>query len=264
MKFAVHRSHMASGRNLRRSFPAMRASVIVVLACFGFGEPLERRMFNGRKSRQGEFPYAASIRAAGVDCSGALISRWFVLTAAHCLRFLDDGDIIFVTLGTTDFYPFAEDPGAVKFRAEMKYFIHENFTLPSADNDIALIRLPERVMLSEKIQPIKMSRSGKVDQQSGEVQAAVMGWGEMETGASADFLQTARLKLIPISDCFGFQSDFIETITERHICARNLDNKGTVGPCDGDSGEYLHWIVSFSINIVRLQAHLWFWWRQTN
>lgn len=217
-------------------------------------------MFNGRKSRQGEFPYVASIRAAGVDCRGALISRWFVLTAAHCLRFLGEGDILFVTLGTTDYYPFSEDPGAVKFRAEMKYLIHENFTLPSADNDIALIRLPERVMLSEKIQPIKMSRSGKVDQQSGEVQAAVMGWGEMETGATADFLQTARLKLIPISDCFGFQSHFIETITERHICAMSLDNKVTVSPCDGDSGEYLHWIVSFPINIVvRLQAHLWFW-----
>lgn len=228
----------------------MKNSFVVLFAWLfhvGFGS-LERRIYNGRSARGGEFPFIANVEAAGVTCGGALISQSFVVTAAHCLRFLDEHEKFTITLGTVDFYPFDEDDDAVKFRANMKFWMHENFTLPSAENDIAVVRLPSPVKLSEKIQPIKISRDGKVDQRAGDVLTVVMGWGERASGVPADFLQTARMRLIPISDCRRrYQSHFVETITMRHICALG-DNKEAhvVGPCDGDSGEHLHSIVTKS------------------
>lgn len=221
----------------------MKGSFVILLAYFniGFGS-LERRIYNGRSARRGEFPYIANVVAAGTTCGGALISQSFVLTAAHCLRFLNEHEEFTITLGTVDFYPFDEDDDAMKFRANMKFWVHENFTLPSAENDIAVVQLPSLVNFSEKIRPIKISRDGKVDQRAGDVSTVVMGWGERVSGVPADFLQTARMKLIPINDCLRYQSHFVETITMRHICALGADNKEAhaVGPCDGDSGENLY------------------------
>lgn len=239
----VHKSLIEKRLQSSAQFPTMKESFVVLLVCFhaGFGS-LERRIYNGRNARGGEFPFIANVEAAGITCGGALISQSFVLTAAHCLRNLDEHEKFTITLGTVDFYPFDEDGDALKFRTNMKFWMHENFSLPSAENDIAVVRLPRLVKFSEKIQPIKISRNGRVDQRTGDVLTVVMGWGERASGGPADFLQTARMKLIPIRDCLRYQSHFVETITMRHICAMGADNEEAYAltPCDGDSGEHHH------------------------
>lgn len=212
-------------------------AITISLLSSGFSS-FERRIFHGNDAAKGEFPYMANIRASGLTCGGALISKKFVLTAAHCFLGHSKDDDIVVILGTRGYWYSSRKPYAVKFKTSMKYWVHENFTMPSALHDIAVIQLPNPVELSERISPIKISRDRRIDRDGEKVVAVISGWGNTESNEPAEVLQTAKMKLVPISDCLKFQKHYVETLTADHICALGLSN-GTelaVGPCDGDSG----------------------------
>lgn len=216
----------------------MKFVVFLVLLADASFSALQRRIYNGRDANENEFPYLVSIRAAGTTCGGALLDGGFVLTAGHCLMHLDEGQQIFVSLGSRKFYTYAEEPQRVIHKGDMKFWIHENFSMPSAESDLALIRLPVH-NVSKSIRPIKISNDNKIDERGEEVIALAAGWGEMETGEPSDTLQTTKMKLIPISECLKYQEHYTENITENHICAFGLHNQPNrvSGPCDGDSGE---------------------------
>lgn len=213
----------------------MRASFVVAAALaitfFNYCSP-QRRIFNGRDAKDSEFPYIASVQVGGTTCGGTLIHVRYVLTAAHCLMDRFEGEKIRVMLGSTNFYAFGKEPYRKEFKTE-KYWIHENFSMPSANDDIAVIQLPQPVELTKGIKTIQISRDKNIDQRNREVVPSIVGWDLM------DYLQTAKMKLIPIEDCLKFQKDFVEKITRDHICALGKDNKPghIVSPCDGDSGE---------------------------
>lgn len=212
--------------------------IVLAFVCFNFElAALQRRIYNGQNARANEFPYIALIRTRGMYCGGALISDRFVLTAAHCVMNLEQDERFTVVLGSHNYYVSDDDQKVVKLRANMKFWKHENFTMPSAVNDIAIIELSKNVTFSDNIKPISISRDKLIDDKR--VVAVIAGWGETEK-TEPDVLQTAKMKLIPINDCIKYQKHFIETLTETNICAFGVQEKSglnrTIGPCDGDSG----------------------------
>lgn len=199
----------------------------------------QRRIYNGREAVQNEFPFVVNVRSSGLTCGGVLLSDEFVLTAAHCLIDHVKGKDITVILGSRDFYFYSEKNSTkIRFKSDMKFWIHAGFELPSAVHDIAIVKLPRRVTFSKNIQPVKISKNKLVEQTNNK--AFTIGWGETESGEPADVLQAAPMKLIPISDCRKYQKHFIEKLTENHICAFGVKSKhhhDGGSACDGDSGE---------------------------
>lgn len=196
----------------------------------------QNRIFNGQDAMENEFPYMAFV-SAGFSCSGSLINEQFVLTAAHCLMDSSEGDLFKVTLGDRR-SPFHSDESPIKFYESMKFWVHENFTMPSAENDVGLIKLPHPIEFSESVRPLRLSKNPSVDTADHQVDVILAGFGLSEGYGFKKFLQKAKLKLLPINDCMKFQSNYVEKITKDHICAIGLENEGNhvTSPCDVDSG----------------------------
>jgi secreted trypsin-like serine protease len=157
-----------------------------------------------------------------------LISDRHVLTAAHCLRNLRKGNKLKVDVGFYDRY----QPGGKTLYSD-KYWMHENFTMPSAVYDIGVVELPEALLESDNIKWLKLATKLNAESDSDDKDVEVAGWGDTEYyhGISEE-LQYANMSLITLDECKKYKSHYIEDLNDDHICAEKV--KGD--PCDGDSG----------------------------
>ncbi|CAG9804336.1 unnamed protein product [Chironomus riparius] len=205
---------------------------------------LQRRIFNGFDAKPLQFPYIVSVRGIFYTCGGALLSERYVLTAGHCLMDIDKDEDVTVILGAYNYYNNKES-GRLQIRSH-NHWVHENFSMPFAENDLGIVELPYAVNFSDQIRPIKLSVDKSIDarisRDDKEIIAVLSGWGYQSADYEpAEILQTARMKLISYEDCIKFQSHFVEKLTRNHICAIGRDNRPghAVLPCDGDSGSPL-------------------------
>lgn len=219
----------------------MQKSFIVIAVSFAFHSFVfsssYRRVFHGHDAEENEFPYMVNVRAARTTCGGGLLNRKYVITAAHCLMDLVEGQPITVILGDRNFHTYKRN-NVIKLHGVMKYWMHEGFSMPSAENDLAIIELSQPVEYSENIKPLNISKDALVDKAGDKVVAVLTGWGLKEGYEPAKILQAAEMKLIPIDDCMKFQEHYSEKITKNHLCGIGLKNepKRPVSACDGDSG----------------------------
>lgn len=150
-----------------------------------------------------------------------------------------ENEPVTVVLGSHNYYDNGEK-GRVKM-ISTKYWIHENFTFPSAENDIGLIELPEEITFTDSIQPIKISKKENIENEK-DLLVVLAGWGRRQGEFLQSVnLQTARLKLIPHEVCVKFKGYYIEKITKNHLCAIGYKNQAgkPIMACDGDSGSPL-------------------------
>lgn len=105
--------------------------------------------------------------------------------------------VLCLQLVSYGFYSFTDDTNKIQFKSNMKFLIHDKFSRPLSRHDLTAIKLPSCIEFSSKIK---------------------------------------QVKLIPISDCFQYQSHFVERITNEFICVKGLSSKlgHVVSPaCDG-------------------------------
>lgn len=87
---------------------------------------LQKRIIGGRRAQFGEYPWQAHIRIAGYQCGGVLVSRHFIVTAAHCIEQARMKDII-VYLGEHD----TQDSGTIdEPMPSEKHFVSRKFIHP--------------------------------------------------------------------------------------------------------------------------------------
>ncbi|XP_055910848.1 brachyurin-like [Eupeodes corollae] len=197
----------------------------------------EGRIIGGLLAPEHSFPYLVglsitkSTRSEGIYwCGGSLISPNFILTAAHCVF----GDIyeVQVKLGVHKRNSLKPHGNIINIQPK-DIIIHEHFNKTITQNDIALIRLPVNVTLTDDIQLIHLA-SSYMDQeflQGQEVIAA--GWGKIVdnmTGIS-EVLRYVDVKIMNQDTCDKAYDEGL--VTSTNICIDGSEMKGT---CKGDSG----------------------------
>jgi secreted trypsin-like serine protease len=159
------------------------------------------------------------------ECSGTILNRRTVLTAAHCI--LPATKSFTLLFGIHDK---SKPPTPIVQRTVTKVILHENFDVTKASNDIALLKFDEPLSLSESIYPACLpddSLENELNPKAGEPMFAV-GWGRTkEGGFSSDILQNVLISAIDDATCSSIYDN-----PPGSFCAGNLN--GGQDTCQGN------------------------------
>ncbi|XP_021503615.1 serine protease 44-like [Meriones unguiculatus] len=188
------------------------------------------RIVGGQPAAESKWPWQVSLQANNRHiCGGSLISKWWVMTAAHCVY----GHLNYeVKLGEVDLW----SSKSVKIPVQ-DIIIHQDFSVMGMIvHDIALALLAFPVNYSAYIQPVCLPRKSFL------VEAGtlcwVTGWGKlMEQGSSSRWLQEVELSIMRHEDCNEILKDstgkIFSLVQEGTVCG--YSEKGA-DACQGDSG----------------------------
>ncbi|XP_036443023.1 complement factor D-like [Colossoma macropomum] len=176
---------------------------------------------NGTEAKPHSRPYMVSIQKDGRHiCGGFLVSKKFVMTAAHCWK---NEPKLTVVLGAHDLSKSSEG----SFRMDVKfYYRHRQFNPHTLDYDIMLLKLRRRVRRTRTVSWISIPQRDE-DIPANTV-CSVAGWGR--TGAfrpPANRLLETRTTIIDRRRCAYYWNN----LTQRMVCAHYPG-----GSCQGDSG----------------------------
>ncbi|XP_054719041.1 serine proteinase stubble-like [Uloborus diversus] len=195
----------------------------------------EARIVGGDDTYEGEFPWAVSVRLLTTHyCGGAIINRYWVLTAAHCVKRYS-ARYFRVRAG-------GQEVSIDGFRPDLdvpidEISVHPEFGQPRRySNDLALLKLRRALEFDERRQPICLPDP---DQDLAGRNATVVGWGwlnELDKG-KAKRLQKVQVPILNNSICAQWYSEEYNGYVQIHdyqICAGYKE--GGKDSCQGDSG----------------------------
>ncbi|XP_044733178.1 mite allergen Der p 3-like [Chrysoperla carnea] len=183
----------------------------------------------GENAEWGDIPYIVSLRSDSLHtCGGVLISKDWIITAAHCVT----SSIIKYTIqyGVLNISSNANDKSVIEIE---KIIIHEKFDSFTTENNIAALKLKEPVKFSKYVSAAVLPEQ---NEEVPEVDNALLaGWGQLYTnGPISTQLQKVELAIIEQDLCQGFH--FLQ-IFDTNLCAGIL--QGGKGQCKNDAGSPL-------------------------
>ncbi|CAK6979956.1 mannan-binding lectin serine protease 1 isoform X2 [Scomber scombrus] len=235
--------------------------------------PHMKRIVGGRSAEPGLFPWQVLLSVEDLSRvpedrwfgSGALLSESWVLTAAHVLRSQRrDTSVVPVApehvkvfLGLHD----ARDKRRATNRSVLEIVLHPDFQPDNYNNDIALVKLREKVELNEIIRPVCLPTPHRQDDTPMPLPnslGVVAGWGisnpntssspgdpstlssdpaaDTDLGMTSDLLQYVKLPVVSQDECqASYTSRSVSyNITDNMFCAGFYE--GGRDTCLGDSG----------------------------
>ncbi|XP_050541929.1 chymotrypsinogen 2-like [Daktulosphaira vitifoliae] len=192
----------------------------------------QERIVGGQNADPGEWPWIAAIFNSGRHfCGGSLIDDSHILTAAHCVAYMNSWDVARLTAHLGDYN--------IKSKSEIKHLErkikrvvrHKGFDQRTLYNDIAILTLDKPVKFSKEVHPICLpqSKSSYIGKQ-----ATVIGWGSLkESGPQPAILQEVNVPVWTNQECRQRYGEAAPGgIVEHFLCA----GKATKDSCSGDSG----------------------------
>ncbi|KAG9492252.1 coagulation factor X [Eleutherodactylus coqui] len=187
------------------------------------------RIVGGRDCKFGECPWQAVLLSEDEEpfCGGTILSKQFVLTAAHCMNQTKYFKVVVGEMNTDK-----KDASESVHKVD-KIIIHPKFVRLTYDYDIAVIKLQEAINFTDNIIPACLPDPDFAeDVLMNERQAMVSGFGRLhERGVHATKLQMLNVPYITRQTCKE-SSRF--TITDNMFCAGY--DKEVKDACQGDSG----------------------------
>ncbi len=191
------------------------------------------KIIGGTTASISDYPWQILFRSGDYMCGGTLISRDWVVTAAHCTKEGNGTTIpiaeMFIIAGATN--PFTSGEGQA-YRVS-QVIVHENFNRVALTNDIALLKLESSVNVQNS-SPVRLITAGDVDE--GVIDPGVMswvtGWGltRVSPNEFPNNLQRVQLPIVSNEQA----STVWGSIPSGVLMAGYLN--GNKDACSGDSG----------------------------
>uniref|UniRef100_A0A6B2EK78 limulus clotting factor C n=1 Tax=Phlebotomus kandelakii TaxID=1109342 RepID=A0A6B2EK78_9DIPT len=188
------------------------------------------KIIGGRNSKRGRWPWQVALYNQEYEnffCGGTLISKYWVITAAHCLM-SDFGSDVTVFSGLYDTGDLVESPYSIHLVRDR--VIHPRYDSETNDNDIALLRLYNEVKLSDDVGIACLPSYLQASPGRSEV-CKVLGWGQ---GTRRTKLQEADMHVQPAKSCKRHYYGTGQVVTRHMLCASSRDYVSDT--CGGDSG----------------------------
>ncbi|XP_036110679.1 vitamin K-dependent protein C isoform X1 [Molossus molossus] len=194
-------------------------------------DQMDPRIVNGKSTVQGDSPWQGILLDSKkkLACGAVLIHSSWVLTAAHCM---EDHKKLTVRLGEYDLRR------KEKWEVDLdiaEVVMHPNYSRPTSDNDIALLRLAWPVTFSRSVLPVCLPDRGLAERELTKVgqETVVTGWGyRSETKRNRTFvLNFIKIPVVPHSACVPVMHN---VVSENMLCAGVLGDPRDA--CEGDSG----------------------------
>lgn len=196
----------------------------------------------GQETHEGEFPWHAALyHAKGIDlayiCGASLISKYHVITVAHCVTRRRsqtplNPDNLVVYLGK--YYLKRFSSAGIQDRQVSQIVPHPKYNAQTYGNDIALVKFTTPADITDYVRPVCLWQESSDLSAVLNKQGSVVGWGFDETGKVTEQLMQAKMPVVSQETCIFSFPDFYSRFTSSNTYCAGFRNGTSV--CNGDSG----------------------------
>jgi len=215
------------------------------------------RIIDGEQANFGEWPWQVLV---GEECGGSLLSEDWVITAAHCVEYVDTLDEIVIKLGEYN-NETNEEPYNAVWRGVQRLHIHDDYkgqlNYKFSEYDVAMLKLDTPVTFAPHIVPVCLPETG---QDFGGDNGWATGWGNTVQSlpeadyAYEDYPSILREVNVPLKTADKCENDFRDQPSQSNLssleklragyrvktlflCAEStVTEHGPRDTCQGDSG----------------------------